>query len=258
MYSYSSELNGQTIYAYFGVNDEINSPSPDSKKTIEKEFNDTIMFDNSLETFKWNKTNEVLPENSKNEENSKTAKIVEHDLCIISTNPESSISNSSKKGFCDTNMFDNALENSNWTNPNEVENSKNEEISNTPKNVENDSSINFTNPGSLVSIDSKRELCETNSDTSGEKWKDLKELIIIQQPKKEDLFNLSLSNEQNIRKISSSDPRPSRRLPMRQSSIKTSFFKDPCSCFCKHFEVEMASFQSNSSLFSSVVTITRQ
>ena len=63
-------------------------------------------------------------------------------------------------------------------------------------------------------------------------------------------------NQDGIRSISSSDPRPSRRLPVRQSSVKTTFFSDPCCIFFCCFDWFDANFKktlngSTNSLFSS-------
>ena len=94
-----------------------------------------------------------------------------------------------------------------------------------------------------------------NHSLGASKWKDFKD-IILRQPRRDSSYNLRSRNQDGIRSISSSDPRPSRRLPVRQSSVKTTFFSDPCCIFFCCFDWFDANFKktlngSTNSLFSS-------
>ena len=94
-----------------------------------------------------------------------------------------------------------------------------------------------------------------NHSLGASKWKDFKD-IISRQPKRDSSYNLRSRNQDGIRSISSSDPRPSRRLPVRQSSVKTTFFSDPCCIFFGCFDWFDAKFkktlnESTNSLLSS-------
>ena len=94
-----------------------------------------------------------------------------------------------------------------------------------------------------------------NHSLGASKWKDFKD-IISRQPRRDSSYNLRSRHQGGIRSISSSDPRPSRRLPVRQSSVKTTFFSDPCCIFFCCFDWFDANFKkslngSTNSLFSS-------
>ena len=94
-----------------------------------------------------------------------------------------------------------------------------------------------------------------NHSLGASKWKDFKD-IILRQPRRNSSYNLRSRNQDGIRSISSSDPRPSRRLPVRQSSVKTTFFSDPCCIFFCWFDWFDAKCKktlngSTNSLFSS-------
>ena len=96
-----------------------------------------------------------------------------------------------------------------------------------------------------------------NHSLGASKWKDFKNNI-LRQPRRDSSYNLRSRNQDGIRSISSSDPRPSRRLPVRQSSIKTTFFSDPCCIFFCCFDWFDAKFKKNlngstSSLYSSTI-----
>ena len=94
-----------------------------------------------------------------------------------------------------------------------------------------------------------------NHSLGASKWKDFKDTI-LNQPKRDSNYNLRSRNQDGIRSISSSDPRPSRRLPVRQSSVKTTFFSDPFCIFFGCFDWFDAKFkktlnESTNSLLSS-------
>ena len=95
-----------------------------------------------------------------------------------------------------------------------------------------------------------------NHSLGASKWKDFKDIISRQPRRDSSSYNLRSRNQDGIRSISSSDPRPSRRLPVRQSSVKTTFFSDPCCIFFRCFDWFDAKFKktlngSTNSLFSS-------